>query len=333
MITRNDAMEKPLISIIVPVYGVERELPRCIDSIISQDFTDFELLLIDDGSPDRCGEICDEYAAKYSRIKVFHKPNGGVSSARNVGLDNAKGEWVMFVDSDDVLLQGALSISNSCIKAGWRNLISFRLKRNGKNSDRLLGDCHISVRELIMRHLTYNSIDPGPCAKLYENRKIGKVRFRTDLKIAEDLLFNIEYLIGLNDEQGQVYFSGNYVYDYITRAGSATQSDGLADEYAKINALSIPILTEKLSDDYSEYLAVYEASHLFWQFIQKKQMPTSDQDCRMRYLCSKINGISSHSDAKFLLYINLRKKNEFLAKCMLRFCIYASKIKRSLLRK
>ena len=79
----------PKISIIVPVYNVELFLPRCIDSILNQSFADFELLLIDDGSKDKSGAICDEYADKDVRIKVFHKANGGVSSARNVGLDNA----------------------------------------------------------------------------------------------------------------------------------------------------------------------------------------------------------------------------------------------------
>lgn len=91
----------PKISVIVPVYNTEKYLHRCIDSILAQTFTDFELLLIDDGSKDNSGTICDEYAAKDSRVRVFHKENGGVSSARNLGLDNAKGEWISFVDSDD----------------------------------------------------------------------------------------------------------------------------------------------------------------------------------------------------------------------------------------
>ncbi len=91
----------PKISVIVPVYNVEKYLPRCIDSILAQTFTDFELLLIDDGSPDNSGMICDEYAVKDERIRVFHKMNGGVSSARNLGLDCAKGEWICFIDSDD----------------------------------------------------------------------------------------------------------------------------------------------------------------------------------------------------------------------------------------
>ena len=84
----------PKISVIIPVYNAEKTLHRCIDSILAQTFSDFEVLLIDDGSKDKSGEICDEYARKDSRIKVCHKENGGVSSARNMGLDNAKGEWI-----------------------------------------------------------------------------------------------------------------------------------------------------------------------------------------------------------------------------------------------
>lgn len=91
----------PKISVIVPVYNTEKYLHRCIDSILAQTFTDFELLLIDDGSKDSSGAICGEYASKDSRVRVFHKENGGVSSARNLGLDNAKGEWITFCDSDD----------------------------------------------------------------------------------------------------------------------------------------------------------------------------------------------------------------------------------------
>ena len=94
-------MATPVISVIIPVYNTEQYLLRCIDSVMAQTYQDFELLLIDDGSKDSSGTICDEYAEKDSRVRVFHKENGGVSSARNVGLDNARGEWITFVDADD----------------------------------------------------------------------------------------------------------------------------------------------------------------------------------------------------------------------------------------
>ena len=94
-------MEIPQISIVVPVYNVEKYLERCIDSILAQTFTDFELLLINDGSKDSSGLICDKYAEKDSRIRVFHKENEGVSRARNLGISNARGRWLCFIDSDD----------------------------------------------------------------------------------------------------------------------------------------------------------------------------------------------------------------------------------------
>ncbi|OUQ56652.1 hypothetical protein B5E58_10530, partial [Tyzzerella sp. An114] len=94
-------MENKKISVIVPIYNVEKYLNRCVDSIINQTYKNLEIILVDDGSPDNCGKICDEYAKKDNRIKVVHKENGGVSSARNVGLNIATGDYIGFVDGDD----------------------------------------------------------------------------------------------------------------------------------------------------------------------------------------------------------------------------------------
>jgi len=99
-----------MFSVIVPIYNASKYLQECLDSILSQDFTDFELLLIDDGSTDNSGKICDEYAEGDARVKVFHQKNQGVSVARNVGLDHARGEWIIFVDADDWMLAGALTV-------------------------------------------------------------------------------------------------------------------------------------------------------------------------------------------------------------------------------
>ena len=94
-------MERPLISIVVPIYKVEKYLDHCVTSILNQTYKNFELILVDDGSPDRCPQICDKYAASYSYVKVIHKTNGGLSDARNVGMDIAKGMYITFIDSDD----------------------------------------------------------------------------------------------------------------------------------------------------------------------------------------------------------------------------------------
>jgi glycosyltransferase involved in cell wall biosynthesis len=99
-----------MISVIVPVYNVEQGIGRCIDSVMNQSYSDWELILVDDGSSDRSGALCDEYAARDTRIRVVHKENGGVSMARNLGLDMAQGEWVVFVDGDDTISPNHLKL-------------------------------------------------------------------------------------------------------------------------------------------------------------------------------------------------------------------------------
>lgn len=106
-----------LISIIIPVFKVEEYLEKCVDSIINQTYTNLEIILVDDGSPDNCGKICDEYAKKDTRVRVIHKENGGLSSARNAGLDVASGEYVSFVDSDDYIKENFIEVLyNLCVE-------------------------------------------------------------------------------------------------------------------------------------------------------------------------------------------------------------------------
>ena len=107
---------KPLITVIVPVYNSEKYLCQCVDSILNQTYINLEVILVDDGSPDKCGELCDHYAAKDSRIKVIHKQNGGVCSARNAALDIATGEYITFVDSDDYIKEDMYEILLNLIK-------------------------------------------------------------------------------------------------------------------------------------------------------------------------------------------------------------------------
>lgn len=102
-------------SVIIPVYKVENYIEKCIESVLKQDFEDYEVLLVDDGSPDNCGLICDKYAELYSNIKTFHKENGGLSDARNYGLEHAKGEYIIFIDSDDWIEEGCFRAFDEAI--------------------------------------------------------------------------------------------------------------------------------------------------------------------------------------------------------------------------
>ena len=187
-----------MISIIVPIYKAEKYIHRCIDSILAQSHTDFELLLIDDGSPDNCGAICDEYAAKDSRVRVFHKENGGVSSARNLGLDHAQGEWITFVDIDDYVHPDFLA---SLYAQHDADLIvgSFQMVNSKEEWDTILEDCFYDKTQF-----SKNVIDLSlkihfhtPWTKLYRNDIIvgNHLRFDEKMHSSEDWLFVLNYLI------------------------------------------------------------------------------------------------------------------------------------------
>lgn len=189
-------MSNPKISVIIPVYNAEDTLRRCVDSILSQTFTDFECLLINDGSKDRSGEICDEYAAKDSRVRVFHKENGGVSSARNIGLDNAKGEWITFLDSDDYIeeefLGSIVNIGNAELIIGSCIWISDGGRRQ------LIDDIpsNVTDRTQILKDYLYSCTFNVPWGKLFKRSIIveNAIGFNTEMRFAEDLCFVYQYL-------------------------------------------------------------------------------------------------------------------------------------------
>lgn len=193
-------MNNPIISIIVPVYKVEQYIRQCLDSILASTFTDFELLLVDDGSPDQSGVICDEYALKDSRIKVFHKPNGGVSSARNLGLDNAQGEWVTFIDSDDLIaptfLEGlykpiAKGENVDFVQGGCTNYEKDYPTTINHQFDYCVCDLPRIVFEK-MEGLTFSKLFRTEIINISETRQL---RFDEHMKLCEDMDFTYRYLM------------------------------------------------------------------------------------------------------------------------------------------
>ena len=131
-------MDNIKFSVIVPVYGVEKYIDQCVQSLLIQTYKNYELILVDDGSPDNCGQICDQYAEKDNRIRVVHKKNGGLSSARNAGLDIAKGEYVIFLDSDDFWDDAeALSGINRNLSESKADVLIFPAKRYYEESGKV----------------------------------------------------------------------------------------------------------------------------------------------------------------------------------------------------
>ena len=214
--------DRPLISVIVPVYKVEAFLPKCVDSIRGQTYDDLEIILVDDGSPDGCGAMCDAFAAEDPRIKVIHKPNGGLSDARNAGIGIASGEYLGFVDSDDwiepemyeSLMEMALREDLKLVCGGRYDVY--------EGAGRDVGLCPdktevISGEDLAKRIFVWDGIDSAAWDKLYHRSLFREIRYPVG-KICEDL--PTTYRIGL--DAGRVGMVAKPFYNYFHRAGSIT---------------------------------------------------------------------------------------------------------------
>lgn len=185
------------ISIIIPVYNAGDTLSRCVDSVLAQSFGDFEVLLVDDGSTDSSAKICDEYAAKDSRVRVFHKENGGVSSARNVGLDHALGEWVCFCDADDFLPAGAWTEKLLAVEADMLIGSYEEVKADGRRTLRLLDDAAYrggaEVRRLCSERLTHPAFHTL-WGKFFRRGLLDGLRLDGRLTNGEDTLYLLRCL-------------------------------------------------------------------------------------------------------------------------------------------
>lgn len=183
----------PKVTVVVPVYNVERYLRPCVDSLLNQTFTDFEILLIDDGSPDNSGKICDEYTRTDTRVRVFHKKNGGVSSARNMGIERALGKWIMFVDSDDMLVSSAFERCLQLVEGGELDYLSFGFssRQNVVPTETLNPLVFTSTLEFLDTHTVTSA-----CGGIIKRDIIvnNDIRFREGMKYGEDTLFILQVL-------------------------------------------------------------------------------------------------------------------------------------------
>ncbi len=178
-----------LVSVIIPVYKVEKFICRCIDSVIGQTYKNLEIILINDGSPDRCGEICDDYAKKDKRIRVIHQKNQGVSAARNAGLEIATGQWLYFLDSDDYIsshaiekMVSAAETGNYDIVIGGYNIVKLHKKIESRSKNWEKTDDLVKIRKKIL----LNELPNFACGKLYKRELWESVRFPLN-QLVEDM--------------------------------------------------------------------------------------------------------------------------------------------------
>ena len=214
------------ISVIVPVYNVEAYLERCVESILQQTYAHFELILINDGSTDSSGQICDHLASQYENIKVYHIENAGVSNARNMGIQLATGSWVTFIDSDDFVTQDYLATLVSAVEGlnvGFviaplhhikNGIVTDIPSHSGKTE---LWSTEETMKELLMTTRT----SFFPVAKLFKRDLLADEKFNTNYHLAEDALFLTELLL---KTRCSCVFIDKPVYYYDHREGSATTS-------------------------------------------------------------------------------------------------------------
>lgn len=298
-------------SVIIPVYNASKTLHRCVDSILAQSFTDFELLLINDGSKDDSGVICDEYAAKDSRVRVFHKENGGVSSARNVGLDNAKGEWIAFIDVDDwveldylaslLRYQDADIVLSTCVEHYQDGGVHKTIKENDfqetfKGIGKVLSEC---------LHIT------GICApwcKVFKRNliELHNIRFSEAISYGEDWMFNLQYLQHIQS----IGVSGQPFYHYY-----------FSDTGLTGRSLSFEEIDTPLAYICTSFKIIEERYH----FISAEREMINVMDILSKYHISSIGYIQLYKDIKALsardyLNIILRKNKLGLLGRFVKMC-------------
>ncbi len=237
------------LSIIVPVYKIRRYLQRCIESILQQTYTDYELILVDDGSPDGCGAVCDRFAQECDKVKVIHKKNGGLSSARNAGIAVARGEYITFVDGDDTIASGTfyynmrILLSNPDI-----DILEYPVTKNYETPqseiisfkpEKVSGSTNI-FQDWIRRKGYEHSFS---CNKIYRTELFNFIRF------PEGEVFEDTYITPILYESAyNVYYSDCGFYYYYKNEGSISNSHSFRTQYFLYrNTVS---LYEKVSDTY-----------------------------------------------------------------------------------
>ena len=278
----------PLFSIIVPVYNVEKWLPKCIDSILEQSYRDFELILVNDGSTDKSLEICTQFAQIDSRIVVIDKNNEGVSAARNIGIKNAKGKYICFVDSDDWVGYNYLSaLINTQLKYNSQLVISgLNLYFKGEKSEYKVDEVVYDKSNFLQLFSSQEDILfllRGPCCKLFDRDIIqsNSIEFDQSIHYGEDAIFVLKYCLYCD----LVAFSSDVSYQYYRREGGLVCSKPLRRdcvfELKAFNSIfniwsnrlskevcNIPYFNETLRMIYGRFFSGLTTGYTFREFLE-----------------------------------------------------------------
>jgi len=333
-------MEDILVSIIVPIYNTEKYLTPCIESLINQTYKNLEILLIDDGSKDSSGEICDKFAKKDNRIKVFHLENGGVSRARNTGLNYATGEWVTFVDGDDFI--DVTMIEKLVAKSNNVDLVFARMVKDYSNGEKanyvettLEKACQTpyDLQYIIHDRIHYEKDGKfvsdcmhGSVCRSILNLKIindNNVRFTESAKELEDRLFIMKYLSIIKKAELVDEFLYHYVInvDSVTHAGKHRPE--LFDERKTLLEKELEIINSTpLSEKEKFYLCATQTAKLWWSVTSHECYFNPEYKKYLSFYRKK-GGVKNPISIKFLFYL---KKQGYSIKRVAMFALIKFKM-------
>lgn len=285
-------------SIITPVYNAEATLPRCLDSIVGQSFSDYEFLLVNDGSTDESDGICRKYAAQYPQIQYFAKENGGVSSARNLGLERAQGEYILFVDSDDYVSEDYFSVLEQALEETRTDMLLFAYRNFGANESRWSTGCYQETDEErrarriadAMQRYLFSSL----CSKAFRRSIIEKAHLRFDetLAIGEDQAFIFRYamhIASIASIDAQLYHVDISGQDSLSRK----RRDYLTTQLIQVNRAMKAALEQ--TQHSSEARSIYEAALAWMSYrsayscckeLLKYDYPAGRRRQEIRKICS-----------------------------------------------
>lgn len=296
----------PLVSVIVPVYNIAPYIERCVDSVLAQTYSNWELILVDDGSTDGSAQVCDEQLVRDSRIKVIHQQNAGVTIARKVGVQSAQGEWIMFIDGDDDIVSTAIEYLLSfditryeIIGATYTRIVlgkvyNLHFKAKGEMSSE-------DYIEALLLDQTYI----GPCAKLIKKQLFDNFNWDVPKYVIqnEDLLM----LVYLASKAKQIYVSEQSVYNYYCRDNSVSQSqtmslDGWKYIFIALQDLLVLYKSERIKYAYFHYRLV----RLYLYVIRKKIFISIDDE-QVLQLTNDSKLFSLSKDEKYWLSLLINK--------------------------
>lgn len=277
------SQEKALISIIIPVYKVEKYLEKCIQSLINQTYENLQIILVDDGSPDNCGKICDEYAKKDHRIEVIHKSNGGLSDARNKGLEIAKGEYIGFIDSDDYIESDMYEVLYNLLKQynADVSICNFYTVSQGKiaikNAEN--GIKEYNRIEILKEVLLDNNIQSYAWNKLYKKELFDEIKYPVGKKY-EDIGTTF-YLL---EKCNKVVVTGKPEYYYINRQDSIVNNvtETTITDYIELIMQRYDYIEENIKE-----LSSYNKDYL------KRILKTAEQDIK------NLNEVGDYTKRKY----------------------------------